>query len=80
VATIQREEGVEREVVVIDDGSMDEAAVRSAGQDREWTARVRAHGRSIEREPSALVQHAPALGLPGSSLQHVRYAGRPPVS
>jgi glycosyltransferase involved in cell wall biosynthesis len=51
----------------------DESFPAAAGEDREWTTRIRARGLSIAREPSAIVRHAPALDLAAFWRQHVRY-------
>jgi glycosyltransferase involved in cell wall biosynthesis len=51
----------------------DESFPLAAGEDRDWTARVRESGRAVIREPSAIVVHAPALDLRRFWRQHVRY-------
>jgi glycosyltransferase involved in cell wall biosynthesis len=63
--------GCRRDVLV--ELPFDESFPTAAGEDREWTARVRAHGLRIGRDPSAVVHHAPALDLLGFWRQHVRY-------
>jgi len=55
------------------DFPFDESFPLAAGEDRDWTARVRAGGRQVVRERSALVVHAPALDLRRFWRQHVRY-------
>ncbi len=51
----------------------DETFPLAAGEDREWTARVRGAGRRVVREQTAIVHHAPALDLRAFWRQHVRY-------
>jgi GT2 family glycosyltransferase len=51
----------------------DEGSPVPAGEDREWSARLRAAGRRIAFVPDAVVRHEPALDLRGFWAQHVRY-------
>jgi glycosyltransferase involved in cell wall biosynthesis len=51
----------------------DETSPVPAGEDREWSARLRANGHRIAFEPDAVVRHEPALDLRRFWAQHVRY-------
>lgn len=70
----------------------DESFPDAAGEDRDWAARVGAHGLAPLFEPAAVVLHAPELGPAGFLAQQFRYGrgasryrraqpgGRPPGS
>jgi glycosyltransferase involved in cell wall biosynthesis len=45
----------------------------AAGEDREWSERLRRQGFTIVYEPKAVVQHAPDLNLRRYWAQHLRY-------
>jgi len=51
----------------------DERFPLAAGEDREWCARLAAHGAEIVFEPEAWVDHHPDLDLRGFWRQQVRY-------
>jgi GT2 family glycosyltransferase len=51
----------------------DETSPVPAGEDREWSARLRAAGHRIAFEPDAVVRHEPALDLRRFLAQHLRY-------
>jgi glycosyltransferase involved in cell wall biosynthesis len=63
--------GCRREVLLA--FPFDESFPLAAGEDRDWSARVRAAGLNVAREPAAVVLHAPALGVRRFWRQHVRY-------
>jgi GT2 family glycosyltransferase len=51
----------------------DERYASSAGEDREWCARLQASGRQLEWDPEAVVWHRQELDLAGFWRQHLRY-------
>jgi glycosyltransferase involved in cell wall biosynthesis len=63
--------GCRRETLA--DVPFDERYPSSAGEDREWCARLRASGRRLEWDPDAIVWHRQELDLPGFWRQHLRY-------
>lgn len=56
-------------------GGMDESFPGAAGEDSDWTIRIRRAGWLLHFEPSAVVRHAPWRGDWSSLVRHWRHSG-----
>jgi GT2 family glycosyltransferase len=64
-----------RREVVAKVGGMDETFLRAAGEDTEWTTRMRLAGYELHFEPRAIVHHHHLRNTPGQILAHAFYFG-----